>query len=140
MISLVLLGLLLGVGLSSETKPSQGCFSYEPAVATLEGKISRQTFAGRPNFESIQSGDEPETYWVIRLSKSVCVNKGAEGTPDDLPEQGVSNVQLVLSEEQYAWYKDLPGRKVVVNGRLFHAISGHHHTSVLMKVTEIMAE
>lgn len=137
---LTLFSLLLGGGIMSHAKPQQGCLSYEPTVVTLDGRISRKTFPGRPNFESIQNGDEPETYWVLRLSKSVCVNKGAEGMPDDMPEKGVSKVQLVLTGEQYARYKSLLGRQVVVKGKLFHAVSGHHHTSVLMEVTEIKAE
>ena len=134
---LIALVFLFGVGFSSNEKMPQDCLSYEPAAVTLKGKISRETFAGRPNYESIKEGDEPETYWILHLSKSICVN-GDESMPNgENPEKKVSDIQLGLDEEQYARYKDLLDKEVIVIGSLSHAITGHHHTNVLLKVAEI---
>ncbi len=36
---------------------------------------------GRPNYESIKNGDEPERYWLLYLPKGVCVH----GDPEDEP-------------------------------------------------------
>jgi len=137
---LVLLLFLCVSGLSSPEQKPQDCFSYEPATITIKGEISRKTFAGRPNYESIKKGDEPETYWILHLSKSVCIDNGAKATPDDVPEKNVSAIQLILSEDQYARYKDLINKQVIVRGKLLHAISGHHHTKVIMEVAEIKGE
>jgi Domain of unknown function (DUF4431) len=135
--SLVLLILLSGVSFSWNEKLPQDCLSYEPSTVMLKGKIGRKTFAGRPNYESIKKGDEPEIYWVLRLTKPICVN-GDESMPNgENPEKNVSDIQLGLDEEQYARYKDLLGKEVVVRGTLSHALTGHHHTNVLLKVTEI---
>ena len=135
--SLVLLVLLCGVGFSFEKVMAQDCRSYEPATVTLKGEMSRRTFAGRPNYESVKEGDEPETYWILHLTDPICVN-GDESMPNgETPENNVSDIQLGLDEEQYAQYKELLGKQVVVSGKLSHAITGHHHTNVLLKVTGI---
>ncbi len=126
-ISLVL---LVGVVFSPNNNSQYDCLSYEPATVTLNGKITRKTFAGPPNYESIKKGDAPETYWILQLAKPVCVN-GEE------PEKNVSDIQLVLSEKQYAQYEGLLGKRVFVTGTLFHAETGHHHTDVLLKVRGI---
>jgi hypothetical protein len=96
----------------------------------LRGKIRRETFAGPPNYESIKSGDAPETYWILHLAKPICVS-GEE------PEKNVSDIQLILSADQYPRHKGLLGKRVVVSGKLMHAETGHHHTSVLLTVAEI---
>ena len=127
---LVLLLLLFGGGFSSNAKMPQDCLSYDPATVTLRGKLRRSTFAGPPNYESIKKGDAPETYWILHLTRPICVS-------GDEPEKNVSDIQLFLSEEQYARHKDLPGKRVIVSGKLWHASTGHHHTSVLLNVAEI---
>jgi len=45
------------------------CMNYEPDAVSLTGKIIRKTFPGRPNYESIKAGDEPETYWILISDK-----------------------------------------------------------------------
>ena len=137
---LILLIILLGVSFPSGEKKPKGCFSYESAKVTLKGKISRKTFAGRPNYESIEKGDEPETYWILHLSEPICV-KGDESMPNgESTENNVFDIQLGLDEEQYAKYKDLLGKPVVIRGTLSHAISGHHHTNILLKVIRLGAD
>ena len=128
--SLVSLLLLLGGGFSPSAQMPQDCLSYDPATVMLKGKLSRNTFAGPPNYESVKKGDAPETYWILHLARPICVS-------GDEPEKNVSDIQLFLSEEQYARHKDLLGKRVVVSGKLWHANMGHHHTSVLLNVAEI---
>jgi hypothetical protein len=115
-----------------------GCLQYEPVCVELRGVIARETFPGRPNYESIQDGDEPEACWILTLERPVCVD-GTPGDDTDVTEKGVQEIQLVLSKDQYAAYASLPGKKVSTSGTLFHAITGHHHKSVLMTVREIKA-
>lgn len=136
----VLLVLLFGTSFSPNQQMSQDCLSYESPAVTLKCEISRKTFAGRPNFESIENGDEPETYWVLHVASPICVNGDKDIPNGETAESNVSDIQLSLDEKQYAQYKDLPGKQVVVNGKLSHAISGHHHTNVLLNVTEIRGE
>jgi Domain of unknown function (DUF4431) len=127
---LVSLLLLFGGGFSPNAQMPQDCLSYDPTTVTLKGKLSRKTFAGPPNYESVKKGDAPETYWILHLTRPICVS-------GDEPEKNVSDIQLFLSEEQYARHKDLLGKRVVVSGKLWHASTGHHHTNVLLNVAGI---
>jgi hypothetical protein len=93
-------------------------------------------FPGAPNFENVKGGDAPEQYWVLQLSKPICV---VPGTPDSQhinePESGVR--QLQLNQVDYKMSLPLLGKRVKVRGRLVHAITGHHHTKVMLEVQSI---
>jgi hypothetical protein len=121
--------------LFSLTAAAQNCLSYDTDSVRLTGTISRKTFPGPPNYESIKTGDKPETYWVLHLGKPICTTASV----DNDPESGVTDLQLILTQKQYALYKKFAGRRarVTIKGKLSHAITGHHHTPVLMEVVNI---
>lgn len=53
--------LLIGFSLLVLTFSSYAqCLEYEPSSVSLVGTIVRRTYPGRPNYESIKKGDEPE--------------------------------------------------------------------------------
>jgi hypothetical protein len=132
---LVSLMLLFSDGFSSNAAMLQDCLSYEPTTVTLNGTITRKTFAGPPNYESVKKGDAPEVYWILHLTKPICVNADKNVTGGEEPEKNVYDIQLILSEEQYARYKGLLGKRVEVSGKLMHSFTGHHHTKVLLTAT-----
>jgi hypothetical protein len=113
------------------------CLSYEPAVVELAGRVERQIFPGRPNYESIENGDEPDTYWILHLSAPVCTRQ------DDVryygAERDVTRMQLVLTREQYETYRPLLEQRVVARGTLMYWITGHHHTPVLLQAQSVRA-
>jgi hypothetical protein len=122
-----------------QTGTSVPCLSYEPAVVKIAGSLERKTVPGPPNYESVRNGDRSETYWFVKLSRPVCVGED-EKEPDLNPaKMGVGSIQLVLSPEAYAAYKELVGKRVMVSGTLFGAITGHHHTPVLLTVRTLSA-
>ncbi len=128
--------LFLFLFMSSVYAAAQGdCLSYEPTEVRLTGTISRKTFPGPPKHESIRQGDKPEKYWVLHLAKPICTTASV----DNDAESGVTDLQLTLTGKQYALYKNFVRRKmrVTVKGKLSHAITGHHHTPVLMEVVNI---
>ncbi len=116
------------------------CLSFEPAVESIAGTLVRETFPGRPNFESIKTGDEPETGWYVRLPEPICV----KGTPGDVLNGedviGVKLLQLVLTHGEYKTHDRLVGEKVKATGTLFAAFTGHHHTPVLLQVRTLEPE
>jgi hypothetical protein len=117
---------------------SKDCLKYEPNMVSVTGIVERDTFPGHPNYESIKAGDEPEVYWILKLSKPVCVT----GKPnDDLneSEKNIIEMQLVLTEAQYKEFHNFIGKKVIINGTLFHGITAHHKTTVLIKVEKMVA-
>lgn len=124
---------LLGASLLSNLVAAQ-CLEYGPKVVSLSGVLVRETYPGRPNYESIANGDEPETIWVLRLEETICVHASNE---IDVPEDSEEEIQLVLKPEQYKQYRSLLGRAVTVSGTLFHSHTGHHHKRLLLKTSEI---
>ena len=107
------------------------CLKYEPAKVHLSGTIARETFPGPPNYESVASGDAAETIWVLRLSKPICTVSSSSDEINEA-ENDQSELQLVLEPAQYKRYRALVGRRVTATGTLFHAISGHHHKTLLL--------
>jgi Domain of unknown function (DUF4431) len=115
------------------------CLSYEPSVVKVAGTLGRKTVPGPPNYESVSNGDRPETYWFVQLSRPVCVGED-EKEPDLYPaKKDVGSIQLVLTPDAYAACKELVGKRVVASGTLFGAITGHHHTPVLLTVRTLSA-
>lgn len=110
------------------------CLEYEPKVVRLTGTLVRETHPGRPNYESIASGDEPETIWVLKLQDAICVGGAIEA---DSSESGQAEIQLVLEQAQYNKYRSLLGQNVTVRGNLFHGHTGHHHKRLLPRTIEI---
>jgi hypothetical protein len=128
---LLLLLLLHFIDASAQEK----CFAYETTKVKLMGTISKKTFPGPPNYESISRGDEPETYWVLHLARPLCTVASA----DDDAESNVTDMQMILTAKQYARFRKFIGGKgmMAVTGKLSHAITGHHHTPVLIEVLSI---
>jgi hypothetical protein len=106
------------------------CFDYAPSPdATFRGSISQKTFA-------TENGNEPETVWVLALDTPICTNAGSE--QEDRVEGDVIAMQLLFTEsEMYDRYRDQLGKPVAITGWLFHALTAHHHTSVMLQVKDI---
>ena len=115
---------------------AQNCLTYETDGVKLTGTISKKTFPGPPNYESIKKGDTPETYWVLHLDKPICTTASS----DNDAEANVTDLQLILIQKQYALYRNYVGGKIPVTviGKLSHAITGHHHTPVLIEVKVLL--
>ena len=100
----------------------------------IGGWITKRTYAGPPNYQSIQSGDMPETIHVLHMDKPACVHPAQT----DLENEAADNIgeaQLVVMERgSFKAASRLIGRHVWVTGRFFSAHSGHHHTPVLLEV------
>ena len=109
-----------------------GCLSYKGQV-TLRGILSKQTFPEQPSYDSIAKGDRPATYFFVSPTKPICVAAGDPEKYEDT-EAKVTIVQLVFpyNVNGYAPLRPYLGKQVICRGTLFHAVSGHHHSSVLL--------
>lgn len=115
---------------------SEECLSYWPVKVKLTGTIVRETFPGPPNYESIEDGDAPETFCILKPEKPVCVN-GKEGDDLDVSETNVKAIQLVFHEVDCTSYRPLWLKKVSVSGTLYHGANAHHRSRILVEVTGI---
>jgi hypothetical protein len=112
--------------------PSKKELSYEPAVVELEGTLTIKTYYGPPNYGEHPKTDSKEAQWILRLNEPVDVI-GDDRYPETMSVHGIRYIQLVLLGRQ----SELIGRKVLAKGTLFHALTAHHHTDVLMDVQSI---
>jgi hypothetical protein len=134
---LFLLFLSSGIGgrLTADTK--EACLNYAPAKSTVVGTLSHKVFPGPPNYESIKGGDKAEKTWVLHLHHPLCVQGDPKNPLNEETESKVTDLQLVLTAEKYASFKDLMSRNIRATGQLFHAQTGHHHTPVLLDVESL---
>jgi hypothetical protein len=98
----------------------------------IRGTLERETFPEQPNYESIANGDQPATYYLLRLPP-VCVNEGRTAAGEDA-ERGIDRMQLVFlgGENQFRSLRPYLGSAVSCKGELMHQISPHHHTAILL--------
>ena len=120
---------LLTISASATASP---CLTYEGEV-TLRGTLSKRTFPEQPDYESIAKGDAAATYFFVSPRQPFCVSAS---DPEDFKpaEPRVVSVQLAFAPGEIAYNALRPylGSDVECRGMLFHAISGHHHTPVLL--------
>ncbi len=99
-----------------------GCVQSSPSgerTIRLAGTLSLEVFAGRPNYESVAAGDEAEEVWILTAKEKY---------------------QLVVIDTTG---KILPmlhrclGKQIVVEGVVWPAENGHHHTDSLITVRTI---
>ena len=99
----------------------------------LDGRLERALAYGAPGYGGDQKTDARETYLVIVLDKPLCTARGDDET--DEPESVIRRVQLVYSGDTK---RLLSGSRIRVTGKLVHVQTGHHHTNVLMSVSELV--
>ena len=103
---------------------------YEPSVVQLTGTLRECVCPGPPEYENIEMGDAPEHVFVLTLDHPVHVR---ELTPKedflDEPEDNVTEIQVAASSSEAQL---ILGKHVKISGILFHAITAHHRTEVIM--------
>ncbi len=100
---------------------------------SLEGVLVAHTFAGPPNFESVKAGDRPERYWLLRLPHPICVAEDPTDPDTGAGAKDVREIQLILAPEDFVRYRPLLGKTVTAEGGFMSAITGHHHTPILLE-------
>lgn len=120
---LVVLGLLCG----SPAEAQSHCLDYEAKDLELRGRLARKVFPGPPNYESIKRGDQPDTIWMLRLDRAICVNRRGEF----LAQSRVREVQLIPSEHDVHNLRIYLDRQVLFRGTLRGAEQGWHHLPVV---------
>ncbi len=136
----IFLALLLLAGRSSEFQ-QQPCLHYGPAAVTLDGTLVWRAYAGPPNYDSVRQGDQPDTALILTIPKPICVAPdSASDDGDKQLESGVRELQLAIGTDSvWAQLRAVHSSRLRVTGELFHAISGHHRTRVLLWVIQIRA-
>ncbi len=115
----------------SFTAIADQCISYKNTE--IKGTLYSQTFPGTPNYESVADGDMAETYFLLKLPHPKCVADGKGGEQLQENFDSVTNIQLVLTgQSTYNTLRPFIEKPITCTGNLFSAITGHHHTKVLL--------
>jgi hypothetical protein len=103
---------------------------YEPSVVQLTGTLRELVCPGPPEYENIEMGDAPEHVFVLTLDHPVHVREliPKEDFLDE-PEDNVTEIQVAASSSEAQL---ILGKHVKISGTLFHAITAHHRTEVIM--------
>ena len=110
---------------------AEACLNYGPQEVMVVGLLERQTFPGRPNFESIANGDEAEVGFYLELAEPVCTF-GDNDSMDTYPQAGITAIQLVIDQERYDQLEPLIGMQISIVGKLYASHTGHHHAPLLI--------
>ncbi len=101
---------------------------------TVQGFLSRETFPGLPNYESVKNGDQPETCWILTMDEPICARGESYENGDLYLSDETQRLQLVMEGDQYKEFKAMVGKRVKVSGEVFIGHTGHHHTAVLLDI------
>jgi hypothetical protein len=124
--------------LVSSVVSARECLDYEPAMVTIQGNLSLKPAYGPPGFGEDPKHDAREDYLALTLDAPVCMKASPEPHTDDVSETEIKAMQLVFRNgEAFKQTKQRIGKRISVTGSLFHGFTGHHHTTVLLKVKEI---
>jgi len=109
------------------------CLTYSNQV-TLQGVLSQHTFPEQPNYESIENGDAAATYFFVSPYRPICVAEGKNNDGLEPAESAVAEIQLAFrpAKQSYRQLRAYLGKEVVCFGSIYHAHTGHHHSSVLL--------
>jgi hypothetical protein len=105
------------------------CYVYDRDTVSLSGKTAWRVYAGRPNYESVKDGDQPDTVVVLQLSNTICL----VASPDHDAEKDVREVQLIVPEKDFRSVIKQPGTRLTLKGTLTGAVFGWHHLDVLFE-------
>ena len=130
------LGILVLFGLSVPATGGEEWLKYEPATVTLAGTVSMGEAFGPPGYGENPRSDRKERYFLLTLDTPISVQGSPHDAANAKSETGIAAVQMVFSDA-CPFKRRWRNKHVWVSGRLFHAITGHHRTPVLLQVTRV---
>ncbi|GMO42193.1 MAG: hypothetical protein Ta2F_18210 [Termitinemataceae bacterium] len=86
----------------------------------LKGKIELREFYGPPNYGENPKTDKKESYYFLLLDKSLIINS-----------KNIKELQIIFATQKDAG-NFMAGERYYIKGKLFLAITGHHHSPVLI--------
>ena len=130
--------LVLLCSCSVSTKKDDLEYSFEPNVSIVEGTLITRMYYGQPGYGEDPENDAKEYPYILQLDKPINV-KAQEGDIMNSDTFDVKEIQVVpLGEEDLKSIKKYLDKRIKIEGTLFSALTGHHHTEVLIEVKSIL--
>ena len=112
------------------------CLRFEPEDVSLAGTLQLKVFPGPPHYKSFDTGDQPESIWILTLTQPVCI----DAIPGDTVNTAVQRVERVQIVPRAPFSVSYNGRVAHVQGTLYRPHGGHPHADVLMRATSVTPE
>ena len=109
------------------------CLRFEPEEETLAGTLRMDVVPGPPHYKSFETGDRPESIWLLTLANPVCI----DATPGDENNAAAAQVDLVQIIPRTAFSVAYNGKPARVQGTLYRPHGGHPHATVLLRATRV---
>ena len=109
------------------------CLRFEPEEETLTGTLRMDVVPGPPHYKSFETGDRPESIWLLTLANPVCI----DATPGDENNAAAAQVDLVQIIPRTAFSVAYNGKPARVQGTLYRPHGGHPHATVLLRATRV---
>lgn len=126
--------LMLALLLAAASVYAAESYKFEPAVVTLTGKLVKKEFYGPPGYGEDPKTDRIEHASILLLDKPIKVVAEKDDqfneTRDNIKEVQLINIKRIALSKFFQ-------NKVTVTGKLSSAITGHHHTAVLIEIDDI---
>jgi hypothetical protein len=107
------------------------CARFEADTVALTGRLERRVYPGRPRYESVATGDAPDTVFVLRLTRPLCGRASATDTAHAV----IREVQLELPRGEAAVAIAQLGHQVTLHGTVQEWEWGWHHLPVLLRTS-----
>lgn len=116
---------------------SETTYFFEPNISTLEGTLVTKTFYGPPGYGENPDTDTKETAYILELNKDISVLAQAKDAINT-SQSGIKEIQIVPADEKkHEELQAYVDKTIRVQGTLFSAHTGHHHSDILLTLDKI---
>ena len=124
--------------IADAVEPSAGCVGYDDPSVTLSGTSFSRIYFGPPGYGETPAQDRREGAALLLLDAPICVKASPNPELDNNAYEGnVIVIQLAAVHIKPELLEKALGQRVTVRGSLFHSLTGHHRTPVLMDVYSV---
>lgn len=123
---------------SQENVEAEKEYYFEPSVSTIEGILITRMYYGPPGYGENPDTDAQEHPFILQLDDPIQVI-AQEGDINNSDRSEVTEIQVVpMNQEDIELVNQYIDKRIIIQGTLFLAHTGHHHTDVLMQVEKIL--
>jgi hypothetical protein len=121
--------------------PSAPCLNYDSSSVTLAGTVFSRIYFGPPGYGEDPSSDTRERATLLLLDAPICVKASSHPERDNNGFEGnVIIVQLAAVHVDVQSLENVQGKRVSARGSLYHSLTSHHRTQVLMDVYDVQVQ
>jgi len=113
-------------------------YHFEPNVSIIEGKLIKRMYYGPPNYGENPDTDAKQYPFILLLDDPIDVI-ALEDDIHNSDKLEVTEIQVVpKNKEETELVEQYINKRITIQGTLFEAIFGGHHTDVLIYVERIL--